>query len=127
MHGQPRVADDPPPDVMLAARAAMAGEVRASLGLDVSTEFPGLVAMGHWSGTTVWIYGWILIAIAITGVAMFAWTIPGVVRDDRRHRRALALLRDHCCGWCGYDVRGLAEGMPVCPECGKALVETRDA
>ena len=83
-----------------------------------------LIASGVWTGTEVAPWGWFLNAGTILGFLTFAVTAPLTFRDIRRHRRALAFLRDGRCGWCGYDVRGLAPEATVCPECGKPMRES---
>ncbi len=122
--GDPR---GPAPDVMLAARTAMDAEMRSSLGYDVESEFPGILATGEWQAAKVLWLGWFINVCTAAGVLFFAWSVPGVVRDIRRHDRMMRLMSESRCGWCGYDVRGLAEGQRVCPECGKALREGRIA
>jgi hypothetical protein len=85
-------------------------------------EFPqgksGLIAAGTWIERKPLVIGWVINGTMVVGVGLCIWTGFGVVRDTRRHQRALKFLRDGGCGWCGYDVRGLTGG--VCPECGRA-------
>jgi hypothetical protein len=83
-----------------------------------------LIAAGVWMHRHPILFGWFINAATLVGLAMFACTVRGTVRDIRRHQRALKYMRDGRCGWCGYDVRGLAGG--VCPECGKAVRGTEE-
>lgn len=82
-----------------------------------------MIAHGSWRESHPIFIGWVINASTVAGLALLGTTAPNVARDIRRHRRALAFLRDGRCGWCGYDVRGLALEATVCPECGKPLRE----
>lgn len=59
----------------------------------------------------------------------FAWNLPVFAGlfwwALRERRRAVSMV--YCCSACGYDLRGLAEGAPMCPECGVARSQGKAA
>ncbi len=112
------------PDQVVGIRRIAIESINRKAGLRFPQSTQSMIATGHWRDVRVLPMGWLINAATLAGLTMFACTVRGTVCDIRRHRRALKYLREHLCGWCGHDVRGLAEGMDVCPECGKNLDRT---
>lgn len=110
-------------DELSQIRIAALNVIEARRPLEWPASKSNLVVHGTWKLQDPFPIGFLINAATLAGLAMFACTVRGVVRDVKRHTRAVKFLREHCCGWCGYDVRGLAEGATVCPECGKAFRE----
>lgn len=110
-------------DELAAIRRIAVKGVDQARFLEYPHGIPHLIAHGSWQESRPIFIGWVINATSIVGVMMLASTAPGVARDVCRHRRAVTLLRDNRCGWCGYDIRGLAPEATVCPECGRPMRE----
>jgi hypothetical protein len=74
-----------------------------------------LIADGDWTGTFGLPSGYAINIATLLGLAMFLWCAPLTVRDAWRAWRFRGAT---ACKSCGYDLRGLPDGAPACPECG---------
>jgi hypothetical protein len=112
-----------PPDELREIRRVAVESIDRRNQFWLDADRNALITTGVWRKRSVIWWGWMVNAMTVTGLGITLWTLPLVERDIRRHQRALVFLRAHACGWCGYDVRGIAG--EVCPECGRALRQER--
>jgi len=109
------------PDQMVEIRRIAIESIDREEHLMYPRGIQSMIASSHWHDAQVLPMGWLINTATLAGLAMFACTARGVRRDVRSHRRMVKLHRKHCCGWCGYDIRGLGPSTATCPECGKRL------
>jgi hypothetical protein len=76
-----------------------------------------LRASGQTTRTRMLWSGYVINAATLVGLGLIGWGSVGAFVAVRARRR----IGKHQCAKCRYDLRGLVEATPRCPECGTPL------
>lgn len=99
----------------------------AALGIELPWFDADLATRGFSERESIVWHAWAIILAMGIGACAGIGSFPGWLMAMRQRWLVRRWERLGHCLSCGYDVRGLGKGVRVCPECGKGLVETRDA